>query len=78
MLIIAPVLSFSMTTDPSFVKAIEENPILEILFGKESITSSFIKITKLSGSIIATGKTLSVVPMLIIQSVKLIAEFVVL
>ena len=49
-----------------------------MLEGNESRTSSFTKTTKLSGSIIEGGKVFSVVPIVIDQSVRLMAVFVVL
>ena len=59
---IFPLLSFRTISAPPFVSENEENPILEILFGNESRASSFIKITKLSGSITASGKSFSELP----------------
>ena len=71
-------MSFRIISAPPFVSEIEENPILEMLFGNESRASSFIKITKLSGSIIDVGNCFSVVPIVMDQSVKSIAVFVLL
>ena len=76
--IVFPLLSFKTISAPTFVREIEEKPILEILLGKELSASSFTKRTKLSGSIFEVGKPFSVVSIVMIQSVKSIVEFVLL
>ena len=53
-----PVLFFRIISAPEFVNEIEENPIFEIFPGKKIWASSFVKITKLFGSILDSGKIL--------------------